>query len=200
MRAWVRGLWAGVALTALVNGCSFMVMRGAPTPSATGNSIECTTNFGPVALDTVNALAFVAMGGGFLDAALDNSSGRDEGLLYVAIPLLALGALYSASTIYGVTTINQCEDAKNAGVASSNERARTQIEAAVHQQRLERAQNARRASQSTANTLTKRAGQAARLGDCETVTRLDPQVRDADIDFHDVVFVRDAAIARCLAH
>ena len=39
---------------------------------------------------------------------------------------------------------------------------------------------------------------AARAGDCETVAKLDVQVRAIDTDFHDTVFIRDAAIAGCL--
>ena len=46
-------------------------------------------------------------------------------------------------------------------------------------------------------TLTQQAQTAARTGDCTTVAALDHQVAVLDKSFHDVVFARDAAIARC---
>jgi hypothetical protein len=43
------------------------------------------------------------------------------------------------------------------------------------------------------------AAAAARRDDCEAVRTADVNVRDLDAEFHAVVFVRDVAIARCLA-
>jgi hypothetical protein len=43
------------------------------------------------------------------------------------------------------------------------------------------------------------AAAAARRDDCEAVRTADVSVRDLDAEFHALVFVRDAAIARCLA-
>ncbi len=47
--------------------------------------------------------------------------------------------------------------------------------------------------------LTKLAASAARAGDCALVSVQNRIVRDIDPEFHEVVFVRDVAIARCLA-
>jgi hypothetical protein len=47
--------------------------------------------------------------------------------------------------------------------------------------------------------LTQEAQAAARSGDCVRVHALDDEVLRLDHEFHAVVFVRDAAIARCLA-
>lgn len=47
-------------------------------------------------------------------------------------------------------------------------------------------------------TLTKQAASAARSGDCEAVRGLDSSVRALDAEFHASVFMRDAAIARCV--
>lgn len=46
--------------------------------------------------------------------------------------------------------------------------------------------------------LTKRAGAAARIGDCQTVVALGRQLYGLDRDFHDTVFARDVAVQRCL--
>jgi hypothetical protein len=46
---------------------------------------------------------------------------------------------------------------------------------------------------------TKVAAVAARTGDCDTVLVRNRIVRELDADFHALVFLRDAAIARCLA-
>ena len=46
--------------------------------------------------------------------------------------------------------------------------------------------------------LTKLAEAAARQADCTQVQAIDPRVRDLDLEFHGVVFMRDVAIQRCL--
>ena len=46
--------------------------------------------------------------------------------------------------------------------------------------------------------LTKQAAEAARERDCAQVEAIDPRVRDLDLEFHGVVFMRDVAIQRCL--
>lgn len=46
--------------------------------------------------------------------------------------------------------------------------------------------------------LTKQAATAARDRDCTQVQAIDPRVRDLDLEFHLSVFMRDAAIQRCL--
>lgn len=47
--------------------------------------------------------------------------------------------------------------------------------------------------------LTKQAGQAARERDCMQVEAIHPRVRELDLEFHNIVFMRDVAIQRCLA-
>jgi len=46
--------------------------------------------------------------------------------------------------------------------------------------------------------LTKQAATAAREYDCTQVQAIAPRVRDLDMEFHGVVFMRDVAIQRCL--
>jgi hypothetical protein len=56
----------------------------------------------------------------------------------------------------------------------------------------------RERQRATAWELTKQAKSAARSRDCTQVTAIDPRVHELDADFHDVVFMRDVAIKRCL--
>lgn len=46
--------------------------------------------------------------------------------------------------------------------------------------------------------LTKQAQAAARSGDCATVRSLAPRIRELDPGVHDVVFMRDAAVGKCM--
>jgi hypothetical protein len=46
--------------------------------------------------------------------------------------------------------------------------------------------------------LTKQAKEAARSADCTQVQAIDPRVKDLDLEFHGIVFMRDVAIQRCL--
>ena len=46
--------------------------------------------------------------------------------------------------------------------------------------------------------MTKRAREAARKGDCDRVKKIEPALAAKDKSFHDVVFMRDVAIAKCL--
>ncbi len=56
----------------------------------------------------------------------------------------------------------------------------------------------RERNRETAWRLTQRAADAARMQDCTQVQAIAPRVRELDGDFHLAVFMRDAAIARCL--
>jgi hypothetical protein len=54
-------------------------------------------------------------------------------------------------------------------------------------------------AQDDAWTLTKRAREAARKGECERVAKIAPTVKEKDPSFYDVVFMRDVAIQNCLS-
>lgn len=59
-------------------------------------------------------------------------------------------------------------------------------------------QSAQQKADEEAWSMTKRAQEAARKGDCDRVKKIEPTVKDRDPSFHDTVFMRDAAIQRCL--
>ena len=73
----------------------------------------------------------------------------------------------------------------------TTDRAANEPESGPHLTRRER----RRAE---AWELTKQAATAARSADCTQVQAIDPRVRELDLEFHGVVFMRDVAIQRCL--
>jgi hypothetical protein len=56
----------------------------------------------------------------------------------------------------------------------------------------------REKKRATAWELTQQAAHAARDQDCTQVQAIAPRVRELDHDFHSSVFIRDAAIQRCL--
>lgn len=72
------------------------------------------------------------------------------------------------------------------------EQARARVEAASLRERQQR--EARRSARAGMT----RAAAAARAGDCPTVVAVDRDVAASDREFHDSVFARDVAIARCL--
>jgi hypothetical protein len=49
-----------------------------------------------------------------------------------------------------------------------------------------------------AQTWLDRAQEAARRGDCERVQSIEPRIRRLDAELHDVVFMRDPDIVKCL--
>jgi hypothetical protein len=59
-------------------------------------------------------------------------------------------------------------------------------------------QSAQSMADEAAWEMTKRAREAARAGDCARVKKIEPVVKQKDPSFHEVVFMRDAAILRCL--
>lgn len=83
-----------------------------------------------------------------------------------------------------ISKINTCGDVEEIEVEVSAETGETAEEA------LARRENAW--------AMTKRAGAAARAGDCATVLTIGRQVYASDPEFHDTVFARDVAIARCV--
>ncbi|NVB77869.1 MAG: hypothetical protein HOV81_05690 [Kofleriaceae bacterium] len=88
----------------------------------------------------------------------------------VFVPISLIGAL-----VYIVTDDEAREVRRPAPLVSARDQAREQ-----------------------AWTLTKQAAKAARADDCTEVQALDPRIRDLDLDFHNVVFMRDVGIQRCL--
>ena len=131
-------------------------------------------------LPAVDGVGVVAAGGlaGF---ALSQSGGSENPAPIVAGALGVIAAVYGISAAYGSSKIAACEDERKELAGAEGREAATR-----KQRRLD------------ADRLTEEAERAARADDCTTVRNLDPQIRELDAEVHDVVFVRDAAVARCL--
>ena len=114
----------------------------------------------------------------------DDPQGR-ESAIQVAAPLMLFSALSYVSAAYGYKMVSRCKQAKSEDRAAYAERVHKRRE---HKKALGMAWN-----------LTKHAQAAARAFDCTTVGRLDAEVTKIDTSFHDIVFLRDVAIIRCLA-
>jgi hypothetical protein len=95
---------------------------------------------------------------------------------YLSIPGLTL-----VSALYGKSVADDCE--------RHNERLETE--------RLARAASTERRERAWA--ITRTAAEAARAGDCGRVFALDIEAHEVDAEFHAAVFVRDVAIAGCIA-
>ena len=172
---WRIGLTACVALCACMGS---MVRAPAHIPS--DGVVECTDSMEmPI---TAAAAGVVSLGAAALYvAAADPQDALDSGAV-LWVPLLGVfgfQALIGAAE--GASHVHECRAAKQRGA--------------------EVAEAARRkaAARAEAGTEWKRAASAARADDCATVRELDPQIRELDVELHDVVFMRDVAIARCLA-
>ena len=104
-----------------------------------------------------------------------------QGQVALWAPLLGLVGVYSLiGGAEGAAHVGECREAKQRG-------------AEIAEAALRKAE-----ARAEAETEWKRAYAAARADDCATVRALDPQIRALDVEFHDVVFMRDVGIARCL--
>jgi hypothetical protein len=174
-------------------GCSFIVMRG-PSPVRGAGPVECTEESAPLVLDGAGALGSTLAAAVFAPVVWGNTDPLvpKEPFVFIAAMSAATAATLWASLLYGQAQFEKCH------------RAKAEQSALLAAQRLDGQQDERdaadrRVHRDSAILLTKSAEKLARLGDCQLVLVRDAQVRHLDIEFHDAVFVHDAAIARCLA-
>jgi hypothetical protein len=164
-------------LVIALSGCAGSVVR-APKQLPADGIVDCTDTMDVPIARGVGA----AVGAGLVALALTHIefSAHHGGAFWV--PVLGLA---SVQLLFGAmdshASVLQCRDAKQRG-AELAEQARRKADARAE-----------------AGVLWKRAAVAARADDCATVRELDPQIRDLDVELHDVVFARDVGIARCLA-
>jgi hypothetical protein len=169
------------ALTLAVAGCSF---AGTVTYQRHGDRVECKADIGVPILDTGIAVAGLVIGT-VMYHAIDEDSWFVELDRAKAITPLTIGALAAVAAVHGFSEVGSCRD-RNRLVRA-------------HQHATEQAARARAASRDTAWQRTQQAASAARAGDCTTAVAADGEVRALDGEFHASVFVRDVAIAHCLA-
>lgn len=167
-----------------------MTLRSPSVPS-NNDPVECIASRETLVFDTI--AAGLALGFGiYLGLELHEASkveregGSDTPVklmfLFVDLPILVTGVGAAGSVGYGYWQTSQCADAKRAQELARQE-----------------AEGKRRYWTERARTQTREAAQAARNGDCATVRRLAVEVRSTDGVVYAAAFVRDVAIASCLA-
>ncbi|HEY5925870.1 MAG TPA: hypothetical protein VIV11_29485 [Kofleriaceae bacterium] len=157
------------------------MVKRAPKQVPADGVVECTDTMETpltMAIGAVVSAGVLAYGVTHIEESINNG-----GVLW--LPLLGTASvelLFGAGL--GYSYVRQCQDAKRLG---------------AEQLAVVRHKDAQAKARAEAGTLWKRAFAAARADDCMAVRELDPQIRDLDVEFHDVVFARDVAIASCLA-
>ncbi len=166
-----------LAACVMLGGCAGSIVR-APKQIPSDGVVECTDSY-ETPLEAL-ALGVVSMSVAISAPAADPQGTVDSGgIMWVPVlGILGVDALIASAE--GAASVRDCRDAKQRG-AEIAEAARRKAEARAE-----------------AETEWKRAYAAARADDCATVRALDPQIRELDVEFHDVVFMRDVGIARCL--
>ena len=171
-----------VAGLLLLGGCFGLLAGHGPGPTGPADPpVECSSLVWP-AIDGVIAATFTYG----VETCHDEMCGLGD---LGAIPVAVIAAL---SATYGLVVDVTCDKAAADQARFQGELANTREQAAER----EREQTAIREQ---AWQLMQPAATAARAGVCTTVSRVDAQIRALDDDFHSAVFVRDVAIARCLA-
>jgi len=179
---------AGALALVMLSGCSVVnSIAGGYAPSKT-RPYECDHRVGMV-VDLIFAVPFALLTAVAIGVAIDDTHDHDRGtVVFAMVESAVITGLFTGSAMYGHSKNADCE----AEIAM-----RTSQETAANA-KLESAQAEQRARRQQAVTLYRRALDAARLKDCETVTATDRQLCTLDRVFRDTMFVRDASIKVCL--
>jgi hypothetical protein len=105
------------ALALLLAGCSFVGVKGPgsiPDPRPEGYTVHCTTSDVLPTLDALGGAATIAAAAGGVIAEETGSHGIAEHWeLYYALPLVAVGIVYFASSSHGTKEVERCAVAKD---------------------------------------------------------------------------------------
>jgi hypothetical protein len=199
MRRALTAIAMTLALTG--SGCSFIAGASGAyrTPHelpATGD-LPCEHRAPPIA-DAVVATAFLTLSGlaAILWLGPDNSSCHSD--------LCSSPSPSEQRSLRAFTGITFLVGAPTLGSALYGFRANQRCRSAPRPTEAEWITDVEHEAQTTSDPglrrtlLTEAAMAAARAGDCSTVVRISPQVRDIDADFYSTAFARDDAIGRCL--
>ena len=195
---------AGICAAALAGlvatgGCSFIASATGVYKPTRESPPQCSHHV-PQSVDWSIAgpfaLATAVIGG--LTATDTHSMNRGTLVLGLVEAAIITG-VFVGSAVYGASRNADCE-AELAVRVDEEARATANVEHADRERREKAfvAAKAKRDAREHAILLGKQAGDAARAGDCATVTKLDAEVCTSDPEYRDAVFLRDVAIARCL--
>jgi hypothetical protein len=161
----------------LVTGCSSLMVR-APRRDPGTRPVACDESMAWPTLDMVGAVSVAGVGTGAFLIATETGDGDPLAIMSL---FGVFTTAYIISSGIGFASAKRCRGYNRAPLPPD-----PQLEA-------------RKRAQAEAWQLTKQAAMAARVGDCASTQILDQRVRALDVEFHAVVFARDAAIARCAA-
>ena len=159
----------------VTSACAFGTTRP-PKPDDPDDTCN-TSEVGP-AMDAGWAVLF---GLGLIGTIADASQYNDHSTAIVAE--VAIISLFTASTIYGLNNIGKCRN-RDRDIKARAAAAEAQDTRGI-------------SAHDAAWQMTKQAHTAAVAGDCASARALGEVVRGTDAEFHAVIFMRDAAIARC---
>lgn len=165
----------GALVLGVLAGCSFGLTQ-APEPHR-----PCPTSRLAPIIDAAAGVTLAAISIGIVVHGGDDYAESSDSA-YATVAGLGAG-LYAIAATRGFGNVDACRD--------------HEIELREEQLAMQR----RQAPQSRLDAwqLTQQAQAAARKGDCATVASLNQVVRTTDAELHATVFMRDVAIAHCLA-
>ena len=167
----------------VLSACSFHG-TGRPVFSPETQRIECTNDIGVPIFDIALGLTGLGFAAYTYDSLRDSEKSK-QSAAPLAAPIVLFSALAFGASIYGFTRVAECN---RAYALEREERAEAKADRKRRKQAWARAWVA-----------TQQAAAAARQGDCALVRNLEVFVRQLDEEFHNTVFKRDVAIARCVA-
>lgn len=162
-----------LVLVITLGGCSLFMTATRPSTAPDGRLV-CSRNGIP---------AMELLVSGFAGAATVGLV-YDDAFVPVGVVTLGTAVVFGAVGYAGTRRAERCEERRGAALAAA-ERERTRREA------LDRAR-------ASAWAITQQAATSARTGDCQPSRDASAQVSQLDAEFHAQVFLRDAAIHRCL--
>jgi hypothetical protein len=163
----------------------------------------CRTAGGALRVTGISSAVMVAGMAGFAATCTGDCHAPDRALPFAGMALGGLAMAGAAALNFAVLAIagdpwNPEVRARRAEAEAARVEAEREREATARRVEEDNARLRGQERRAKANETYKAAATSARSGACDAVAQADVQIRALDGEFADAVFVRDAAIARCL--